>query len=125
MNNLKIKIQNSKFWKIFLVSSLSLILLFSFLFFMLPAHIENVDKKQSDDQISRQISRQISQQVSNQAFQFSKNPEIQQVKPKKPVRIKLKRTAKGVYSWDLTGDDIDEILKIDKQLRRTFKKDLE
>jgi hypothetical protein len=117
MNNLKIKIQNSKFWKIFLVSSLSLILLFSFLFFMLPAHIENVDKKQSENQISRQISRQ--------AFQFTKNPEIQQVKPKKPVRIKLKRTAKGVYSWDLTGDDIDEILKIDKQLRRTFKKDLE
>jgi hypothetical protein len=121
MNNLKIKIKNSKFWKVFLVSSLSLILLFSFLFFMLPAHTENVDKKQSDDQNPRQISRQ----VSNQTFQFSKNPEIQQVKPKKPVRIKLKRTAKGVYSWDLTGDDIDEILKIDKQLRRTFKKDLE
>lgn len=113
MNNLKIKIKNSKFWKISLVSSLSLILLFSFLFFMLPAHTENVDKKQSENQIS--------QQVSNQTFQFSKNPEIQQVKPKKPVRIKLKRTAKGVYSWDLTGDDIDEILKIDKQLRRSLK----
>lgn len=99
----------NNFWKIFLVSSLSLILLFSFLFFMLPTHTElthteNVDKKQSE-----------------QIFQFNKNPEIQQVKPKKPVRIKLKRTAKGIYSWDLTGDCVDEILKIDRRLRRSLK----
>lgn len=51
-------------------------------------------------------------------FQFKKNPELQQVKPKKPVKIKLKRTATGKYTWDLTGDDVDEIIKIDKKLRK-------
>jgi len=77
-----------------------LILLFAFLILM-PSYAICADKEQ--------------------AFQFSKNPEIQQVKPKKPVRIKLKRTAKGEYSWDLTGDDVDEILKIDRRLRRALK----
>lgn len=51
-------------------------------------------------------------------FQFKKNPELQQIKPKKPVKIKLKRTATGKYTWDLTGDDVDEIIKIDKKLRK-------
>lgn len=50
-------------------------------------------------------------------FTYRENPEIKNVKPKKPVRIKLKRTASGKYSWDLTGDDVDEIVKADKQLR--------
>lgn len=50
-------------------------------------------------------------------FSYRENPEIKNVKPKKPVKIKLKRTAGGKYSWDLTGDDVDEISKTDKQLR--------
>jgi hypothetical protein len=51
-------------------------------------------------------------------FQFRKQPEIQQVKPKKPVRIKLKRSANGKYTWDITGDDVDEAVKADKRLRK-------
>lgn len=49
---------------------------------------------------------------------FKENPEIQKIKPKKPVKIKLKRTSTGKYSWDLTGDDVEEIVKIDKRLRK-------
>ena len=50
-------------------------------------------------------------------FASGKHPEIQKIRPKKPVRIKLKRTAAGKYSWDLTGDDVDEVVKADKRLR--------
>lgn len=54
----------------------------------------------------------------NKSLQIRKQPEIQQIKPKKPVRIKLKRTGEGKYTWDLTGDDLDEIVKADKKLRK-------
>lgn len=53
-----------------------------------------------------------------QKFQYTKSPEIQQVKPKKPVKIKLKRGAKGDYSWDLSGDNVDDIVRTDKRLRK-------
>jgi len=54
-------------------------------------------------------------------FQFKKQPEIQQVKPKKPVKIKLKRSAEGKYSWELDGDDVDEIVRIDRRLKKLLK----
>ena len=52
---------------------------------------------------------------------FTTNPEIKQTEPKKPVKIKLRRTATGKYSWDLRGDDVDEILEIDNRLRERLK----
>ena len=51
-------------------------------------------------------------------FEFKKQTELQQIKPKKPVKIKLRRSAKDEYAWELTGDDADEILKTDKKLRK-------
>jgi hypothetical protein len=57
----------------------------------------------------------------NKNFQLKKQPEIQQVKPKKPVKLKLKRSAEGKYTWEITGDDVDEIVKADKRLRKLLK----
>jgi len=54
-------------------------------------------------------------------FQFKKLPELQQVKPQKPVKIKLRRSAKGTYTWELTGDNADEIIKTDRRLRKLLK----
>ena len=54
-------------------------------------------------------------------FQFKKQPEIQQVKPQKPVKIKLHRNAKGEYSWDLSGDNVDEVVNTDRKLRKLLK----
>src|SRR5574340_80048 len=54
-------------------------------------------------------------------MQFAKKPEIQQVKPKKPVRIKLHRNANGEYTWDLTGDNVDEIVRADARLKKLLK----
>lgn len=60
----------------------------------------------------------LSSAEEKERFQFKKQPEIQQIKPKKPVRIKLKRTAKDEYSWELSGDDVDDIVKTDRKLRK-------
>lgn len=54
-------------------------------------------------------------------FQFKKQTEIQQIKPPKPVKIKLHRNAKGEYSWELSGDNVDEIVSADKKLRKFLK----
>lgn len=55
------------------------------------------------------------------SFQIKKQTEIQQVKPKKPVKIKLKRSAEGKYSWELSGDDTDEVVRADRRLRKLLK----
>ncbi len=47
------------------------------------------------------------------------------IKPKKPVKIKLKRSAKGEYSWDLSGSDVDKIIKVDKRLRESIHRQTE
>ena len=54
-------------------------------------------------------------------FQFQKQPGVQQVKPQKPIKIKLHRNAKGEYSWDLNGDSVDEIVNTDRKLRKLLK----
>lgn len=51
---------------------------------------------------------------------FTQVPEIQEIKPRKPVKIKLKRNTKGDYSWDLSGDNADKVIEIDKQLRKSL-----
>lgn len=50
-----------------------------------------------------------------------KQPEIQQIKPKKPVRIKLRRSAEDKYTWEIAGDDVDEIVRVDKRIRKLLK----
>ncbi len=56
--------------------------------------------------------------AAQEVFPVKKQPELQQIKPEKPVRIRLKRTAKDEYSWELSGDDVDEIVKTDHRLRK-------
>ncbi|HCC69484.1 MAG TPA: hypothetical protein DEP99_06345 [Nitrospiraceae bacterium] len=62
------------------------------------------------------------QVISTQAeTQFKQIPQIQQVKPEKPVKIKLRRNAKGDYTWEIRGDNVDKVIKADKQLRKLLK----
>ncbi|MEJ2191271.1 MAG: hypothetical protein P8Y39_02835 [Nitrospirota bacterium] len=53
-------------------------------------------------------------------FRFRTDPEVKQVRPKKPVKIKLKRLGSGDYTWELKGDDPGEILRVDKELRKVL-----
>lgn len=56
--------------------------------------------------------------TENKPLQMKKQPEIQQTKPKKPLKIKVKRSVEGNYTWELSGDDVDEIVKADKRLKK-------
>lgn len=53
-----------------------------------------------------------------QVFKAAKDKAIQQVRPNKPIKIKLQRKSNGEYTWDITGDNADEIIKADKRLRK-------
>ncbi len=59
-------------------------------------------------------------QQTQQAPVFKEIPQIQEVKPEKPLKIKLKRSAKDDYSWEISGDDVNEIIKADKMLRKAL-----
>ncbi len=58
-----------------------------------------------------------SENNKKEVFKKTERPEIIQLTPKKPTRILLKKTSKGNYSWELRGEDLDEIIRIDKKLR--------
>ncbi|HIJ59328.1 MAG TPA: hypothetical protein HPP56_01745 [Nitrospirae bacterium] len=58
---------------------------------------------------------------NNPSFKFTKEQPVQQMKPKKPLRIKVHRNSKGEYSWDITGDNVDEIIKADTRLKKLLK----
>lgn len=48
---------------------------------------------------------------------FKQIPELKQIKPERPVKIKLKRNSSGDYSWDLNGDDAGKIIEVNSKLR--------
>ena len=52
---------------------------------------------------------------------FKQVPQIQEIKPERPAKIKLKRDSKEGYSWEISGDDAEEIIKADKKLRNDLK----
>jgi hypothetical protein len=58
---------------------------------------------------------------AGERFKFGTDPEIKHIRPEKPVRVKVKRNAKGTYSWDITGDNVDEVIEADRKLREYMK----
>ncbi len=45
--------------------------------------------------------------------------KIEKGQPLPPeVKIKLKKDGKDSYSWELTGSDVDQILKVNEKLRK-------
>lgn len=68
--------------------------------------------------LSLSVTSALAHAAPQESFQFRKQPELQQIKPKKPVKIKLRRSAKDEYTWELSGDDADEIVRTDRKLRK-------
>lgn len=54
-------------------------------------------------------------------FQFDTEPAIEQIRPEKPVRIKLRRLSGGKYTWELLGYDADQVIEADRKLREYLK----
>jgi len=45
--------------------------------------------------------------------------KVEKVRPLPPeVRIKLKRDGKENYTWELSGTDADEVLKVNEKMRK-------
>lgn len=55
---------------------------------------------------------------------FKSVQEISEISPEKPVKIKLKRNGDGEYSWELSGDDVEQIVETDKRLLKYSKEAL-
>ncbi len=52
---------------------------------------------------------------------FKQQHEIMEIKPQRPVKIKLKRNTSSKYAWDLSGDDAEKVLEADRKLREGLK----
>jgi hypothetical protein len=50
-------------------------------------------------------------------FKFKTNPKIKQARPKKPLKIELKRHEDGKYTWEISGGSVEEVLKADEELK--------
>jgi len=58
---------------------------------------------------------------STKGLEYQTINEIRDIKPEKTVKVKLKRDKKGEYSWELSGDNVDKIIEVDKRLRESIK----
>jgi len=54
---------------------------------------------------------------------FHQVPELVEIKPENPVRIKLKRAVSGKYSWEISGDDTERIISTNVRLKESVEKD--
>jgi hypothetical protein len=44
--------------------------------------------------------------------------KMERTQPPPEVRIRLKKDGKDSYSWELSGSDVDQILKVNEKLRK-------
>jgi hypothetical protein len=50
---------------------------------------------------------------------FVEKDKVEKEQPLPPeVKIKLKKDGKDSYSWELTGSDVDQILRVNEKLRK-------
>ncbi|QWR78212.1 hypothetical protein [Candidatus Magnetomonas plexicatena] len=54
-------------------------------------------------------------------FEIRKDAQLTAIPPqKKLTHLKVRKDAKGSYTWELSGDDIREIIKLDREMRKAF-----
>lgn len=54
----------------------------------------------------------------SQSTSIQQIPSLVQTKPKKPLNIKLKRNSKDDYSWEINGENVQDIINADRKLRK-------
>lgn len=54
----------------------------------------------------------------SQSTSIQQIPSLVQTKPKKPLNIKLKRNSKDDYSWEINGENVQDIINADRRLRK-------
>lgn len=56
-------------------------------------------------------------QAQQEAFTHGRNVTVSAMTPETPVKIKLKRQADGQYAWEITGDNVEEVIAADARLK--------
>ena len=54
-------------------------------------------------------------------FEYRQDSEVRQVHGKKSPTIDLKRDDTGRYTWEIKGEDTEEVIAADKRLREYIK----
>ena len=49
--------------------------------------------------------------------------KVERTLPPPEVKIRLKKDAKDSYSWELSGSDVDQILRVNEKLKRQLGRD--
>lgn len=49
--------------------------------------------------------------------------KVERTLPPPEVKIRLKKDGKDSYSWELSGSDVDQILRVNEKLRKQLGKD--
>jgi hypothetical protein len=49
--------------------------------------------------------------------------KVERTLPPPEVKIRLKKDGKDSYSWELSGSDVDQILKVNEKLRKQLGRD--
>jgi hypothetical protein len=62
-------------------------------------------------------------EITRQGPIFKRLPELAEITPKKPVKVKLKRHISGNYSWELSGDDAGKIVEMNNILKKSIEED--
>jgi hypothetical protein len=77
----------------------------------------------SDNRTTEAVLKKVSENVTVQSasFELRKDSQLAAIPPqRKPSHIKVRKDAKGSYVWELSGDDVRDIIKLDRELRRAF-----
>jgi predicted secreted protein len=68
--------------------------------------------------VSFQACSGVNGSESNDAGGFVTVEEIRDIKPERPVKIKMKRNTYGEYSWELNGDNAERVIETDMKLKK-------
>jgi len=52
---------------------------------------------------------------------FQEIKELKEIRPLRPVKIKFKRNTAGKYSWEITGEDEERIITINKRFEEMIR----
>jgi len=64
------------------------------------------------------LSTERKSEVSSVPKVIVEREKVEETQPPPEVKIKLKRDGKDSYSWELSGSDVDQILKVNEKLRK-------
>jgi hypothetical protein len=53
-------------------------------------------------------------------FKKDNDTALKPIEKKKQINIKLKRSYKGEYSWDIVGTDTKDIIRTNRELQKEF-----